>query len=367
GDGDPGLDDQDELAGDAALGDDGDGDPGLDDQDELDEDAALGDDGDGDPGLDDQDELAGDAALGDDGDGDPGLDDQDELAGDAALGDDDDGDIDALFARIRASRSEAVDDAHDVLAESVDPTGSEPDGAVDVESVDGGDETSVVDEVVAVRDTLLAEVSPGLARKLKRALADDQNQILDTLRRHTRGVLQIEAVLPDETEQRQAYARTATDVVVQVSEAGAAQVGGSAGSVEEVLDHLSAQITEPLRARIAGIVAESSDDAEEASSRVRSLFREWRSQVIDGATTDALLGAFSLGAYDATPDGSLVRWVIVDEACPDAHDNVLAGDLVRGERFPTGQCRGPAHPGCRCLSWPAGLLDEEGLEGVPTD
>ncbi|MCP3913797.1 MAG: DivIVA domain-containing protein [Actinomycetia bacterium] len=305
----------------------------------------------------------------------PELDDDD-----LDFGDEEDGDIDALFARIRASRTEAVEDAHDVLAEEGEEVREgEEDTAEDdaVEDEDTAEEDTVGDEVVdssatidgviAARDDLMAEVTPGLARRLKRSLADDQNEILDTLRRHTRGALRIEAVLPDKARQKQAYADTAVDVIVQVSKAGAEQVGGRAGPVKEILDDLSAQITEPLRARIADIVAENADDAEEASSRVRSLFREWRSQVIDSVTSDALLAAFSLGAYDATPDGALVRWVIVDEACPDAHDNVLAGDLVRGELFPTGQCRGPAHPGCRCLSWPVDQLGESGVEEGATN
>jgi len=39
----------------------------------------------------------------------------------------------------------------------------------------------------------------------------------------------------------------------------------------------------------------------------------------------------------------------VDGPCPDCDDNTLAGELPKGEEFPTGQLHPPAHAGCRCL------------------
>jgi hypothetical protein len=55
------------------------------------------------------------------------------------------------------------------------------------------------------------------------------------------------------------------------------------------------------------------------------------------------------------PVGSRVCWSVDPDGpqCPDAEDNALAGVLVLGEEFPTGDTNAPAHMGCRCLVVPA--------------
>ena len=57
------------------------------------------------------------------------------------------------------------------------------------------------------------------------------------------------------------------------------------------------------------------------------------------------------GVFEAMPSGAKVHWVVDPQRgpCPDCDDNVLAGTLVKGEEFPTGNRSAPAHPGCRCL------------------
>ncbi len=53
--------------------------------------------------------------------------------------------------------------------------------------------------------------------------------------------------------------------------------------------------------------------------------------------------------------GSPVRWVLdpTGGPCPDCDDNVLGGAVAKGDEFPTGHPCAPAHPGCRCLVVPA--------------
>ena len=66
---------------------------------------------------------------------------------------------------------------------------------------------------------------------------------------------------------------------------------------------------------------------------------------------DALLASFARGMYDAAPKGSSLQWRIdpVQGPCPDAQDNALAGSVVKGDEFPTGDVCPQAHPGCRCV------------------
>jgi len=67
-----------------------------------------------------------------------------------------------------------------------------------------------------------------------------------------------------------------------------------------------------------------------------------------------VVAAFARGAFAATPAATSSRWLVedVDGPCPDCDDNVLAGDVPKGEAYPTGQQHPPAHPGCRCLVVP---------------
>lgn len=54
-----------------------------------------------------------------------------------------------------------------------------------------------------------------------------------------------------------------------------------------------------------------------------------------------------------------MRWIVedTDGPCPDCDDDALAGELPKGEAFPTGQHHPPAHSGCRCLLVPGRLGD----------
>jgi hypothetical protein len=54
----------------------------------------------------------------------------------------------------------------------------------------------------------------------------------------------------------------------------------------------------------------------------------------------------------------MVRWVVSDGevASPDCDDNALAGDLAKGDKFPTGHANAPIHERCRCFVVPVELL-----------
>jgi hypothetical protein len=117
-------------------------------------------------------------------------------------------------------------------------------------------------------------------------------------------------------------------------------------------------LVEPLRVRIERSFDDCDGDLEEVSERLRALYREWKGQHIGSAVRHFTAAAYAAGALEAAGDGATVRWLVDPscDACPDCDDNALAGDVAKGEAFPTGDTCSPAHPDCRCLVVPAALI-----------
>ncbi len=115
-----------------------------------------------------------------------------------------------------------------------------------------------------------------------------------------------------------------------------------------------------LRQRLEDALTSKAGD--EQSVLVESLgaaYREWKSQRIERVAGDVLAAAFARGTWYEAPEGTAMRWIVddADGPCPDCDDDALAGNLPKGEAFPTGQPHPPAHSGCRCLSGPGqGLI-----------
>ena len=93
--------------------------------------------------------------------------------------------VDELFARIRAGRADEVANAEDILATSHGTLGAEEPPPEQAEGqpgeVDAGGEDAGPD-VFEQRTAALAPLETSLARKLRRVLADEQNEVLDRLR-----------------------------------------------------------------------------------------------------------------------------------------------------------------------------------------
>jgi hypothetical protein len=279
-----------------------------------------------------------------------------------------------LFEKLRSEADDDVEPAADA-AESV--TDSAADSAVDL----AGDRADIVgsgaaeaageraepaepdepdagepDAAQSARDRrteALAEVTDDLARRGKRALQDEQNDVLDGLRRQ-RGKIDLTRVLPAEDEQLARWAHVLQPAVDAAYSLGAASVDGSVGAAPSaLLAELSQGAVAPLRDRLASSL-ESIDvrtpaDTELAvAQRLGARYREWRGQLED-VLVDALMVAYARGVYDAVPAGTRLRWIPTHEGkCPDCDDNALE-PTVKGGEFPTGQHFPPAHPGCRCL------------------
>lgn len=287
------------------------------------------------------------------------------------------GSVEGLFARIRAGREQAVADARQVLADPPNPDESEQqaDGGSHLEAEAEGtrphaDLPRVPAEDEAVlqrRDEAVGPIETTLSRRLKRALQDEQNDLLDRLR-GLRTQPTAALVLPAQDAHAERFADAGRPSLDKAAKAGAAFAIASlrpglspAAAATEMPDtddlatELAAAVVDPLRRRLEQAFTDGG--AEDQSVLVESLgaaYREWKTQRIEELASDHVAQAFVRGAFGATPEGTRLRWLVedVNGPCPDCDDNALAGGLVKGEPFPTGQQFPPAHAGCRCLLVP---------------
>jgi hypothetical protein len=201
-----------------------------------------------------------------------------------------------------------------------------------------------------VLDPLLVVV----AKRAKRAAQDDQNALLDAVRRHKGRPTSAQVLVP-EPELVGAWASVVTDALNEAYGAGRVAVGGETAGADDALVREAAEtIVLPLRERIASAIdAGEEGDTSGLVERIGARFREWKNQSLEESLVDALASAWSRGVYDASPEGAVLRWIPeVEGRCADCDDNGLE-PTVKGSTFPTGQYHPPAHPGCRCLLAPS--------------
>lgn len=237
-----------------------------------------------------------------------------------------------------------------------------------------GDEAVVVDltaltgpeQMLDRRDGVLVPIEKGLARALKRVASDEQNEILDRLRRVKRGRPDPSAILP--SDDPGPFVDALGPEFARAVDAGAAfwsELVGGGVAVDASDDLLSATLSDRVtqflalhRAHLDRTFSEADEAAEdtaELGDRVRAAYRDWRSGSLSDLAGDLATAGFALGERLAAGDGTPWRWVVDHGGlpCADGEDNALAGDVACGEPFPTGDVLPPAHPGCRCMLAPA--------------
>jgi cell division septum initiation protein DivIVA len=210
-----------------------------------------------------------------------------------------------------------------------------------------------VGELFHRRDTALEEPLAALTRKVKRALQDDQNIMLERLR-DVKAMITTE--LEDEHAQRARYAEAAFDALAGAADGGVRFAFEEAGATGTALDRveldncaadLAVTIVLALRKRI---LSEGSGDGPE---RVNAAYKEWRGARVERLCTDAARRAFSLGVIAASKGRSVRFYVAPNDApCDACASDASAGERLAGENFPSGSAYPPLHAGCACAVVP---------------
>jgi DivIVA domain-containing protein len=290
-----------------------------------------------------------------------------------------DDDVHELFLRLKAEEeaeaieaeaeadADRVPEGAEAPAEAADDTSPVAEGGAGeaegrVAQDDSAEGRAAQDDTLLERrDAAVDGLEQQLIRKLKRVLADEQNEVLDRLRRSTgsRAAITVDSLLPDLSEQAARYGEAAADDLTETAGVGRTFYGGNgatpAVAVADVVDGLASGVASRLRDRVESVVHDSDGDVDAITDGVRAWYREWKTHHLADLARDAVVAAFTRGVYDGLPAGAHVRWVVDDgdTPCSDCDDNALAGVIVTGEEFPTGHTCPPAHPGCRCLLVPS--------------
>jgi DivIVA domain-containing protein len=242
-------------------------------------------------------------------------------------------------------------------------------GAVEaVPDADVGTDAAETDAAASTpftrRDEAIVPLIVTAARKLKRILADEQNVVLDTLRRRE-PVTTVDALLPGADAHVATYLDAMAGELAAAAAAGAAEGGtrdtatlrrslDKAGGLAAARALVQSDLVGPLRDRLARSVADGAGDNEDITRRARAVYREWKTQHIDNQLDDVFRFAFGGGVAVTAEPGTPMSWTLdpSEPACADCEDNSLAGAVASGESYPTGHTAAPAHPGCRCLTLP---------------
>lgn len=287
--------------------------------------------------------------------------------------------VDDIFARLRAgstdevARASAAAPATDPESKtaSVDAAGKKPAAKKTAEkkqtekkSETPAKFTPVVDPArFSARDEAVAPVVSQVARKFKRILADEQNNVLEHLR-NKRSSLEIDAVLGTADEQAKRYAVAVSEDAMSAASAGAKSMKDARGTSKRVTQ--KAVGSEVTAAVLAGLVAMFREDARVAigeaegdrqvlAGLMRDVYRKWKLTGIDEHVDDVACAAYNAGAYLSLEPSTSIHWLVDagSACCGDCADNALAGAVTKGEQFPTGDMHPMAHTGCRCLIGPA--------------
>ena len=210
-----------------------------------------------------------------------------------------------------------------------------------------------VGELFRRRDQALDESLTVLTRRVKRALQDDQNIMLERLR-DVKAMITTE--LEDEHAQRARYAESAYEALAHAAGAGeqfARDEGGVAGAplsraaLDDCAADLAVTIVLALRKKILA------DGSGGGTERANAAYREWRGARVERLCTDAARRAFHLGVVTAA-QGRLIRFVAApnDAPCDACARDAASAERPAGDNFPSGAPYPPLHAGCACAVVP---------------
>lgn len=267
-----------------------------------------------------------------------------------------------LFARLRAEREAAVreraeprpdggagageaatETAVSEAGASSEATAATDDVIDELQDADGGDDTPSARAAVVIE-----RLSAAAVKIAKRVAQDEQNAVLDALRRQ-KGRPD-PAALGTIEDQATRWLDAISASIEGAYRAGAESVGDGAepGALERrAANELVQSVLEPLRARLARAITDASEPAE-AIEHINARAREFRNQDLADAVRVILAGAYARGVYDRAPEGTTLEWILARTGCgADCADNALE-PTAKGSEFPTGHRHPPAFAGCRC-------------------
>jgi cell division septum initiation protein DivIVA len=281
--------------------------------------------------------------------------------------------LEKLFERLREGRSQEVQVASQTVDVAVkdsldlkDQTTSEPALGVDLISETRHEtsvqsDTSVPDysEMLNRREEALSEPSLQMSRRVKRLLQDDQNELLDVLRKsgvdgllkrlnelltkfHSHSMEIYEYLERSRSEGLRLFVDQGVEVELDVAE------------LMQVAEDVCSLIAELSLKRVMAIYSSiESGEGQDQVALINSIYRDLRVQKVDEIVGDYVNSAFNLGIRNV-PGLSSLNWVTFDLGgnCSDCDDNTLANPNPKDEDFPTGHKVPPVHPGCRCLIVP---------------
>jgi hypothetical protein len=163
------------------------------------------------------------------------------------------------------------------------------------------------------RARALAGPERGLGRVLKRLLSEEQNELLDAVRR-TRDIPTIDVLLGSEDDHAVRYAAAARAELRDAAYAGAHLLDATAGGAERPdVDDLAAQIgvdiVAPLRERLEGCWSDAAANETELIELARGTYRQWRTKVLPELTHHYVALAFNRG-LTAASGAEAQRWLV---------------------------------------------------------
>jgi hypothetical protein len=244
--------------------------------------------------------------------------------------------VNDIFARLRASTLEERG-----ASERAKPTVRQKTNAPD-------------DAVFGRRDDAIEEALALTIKRVKRALQDDQNSVLEALR-DVGGLITTE--LGDEAEQRARFATAIDEGLRACALAGArfAKAEGAASdqppsesALSDVAADFSYQIVNALRRKIL------TEGGGSATERANEAYREWRGARVERLCTQEARRAFHLGVVAACASGNVLFLAApYDTPCDACDMDAKAGPRPAGTAFPSGTPFPPGHAGCACTIVPA--------------
>ncbi len=213
-------------------------------------------------------------------------------------------------------------------------------------------------EQILRRREALGDLPAQTARRLKRLLQEEHNDLLDRMRVQ-KGKGTADDNLAPKDEQLNRFAAGLGEALDQAFSEGR-KVGGAGGGADSsavVARLLSRQVLNPLRTEVLKAIASGLEVAESApalSERANDVFRVWK-----GVRTQLLGEGISYAAYhqglvDAwgAESGANKSWILSEEEseCPGdvCRKNADAGPVSLKTPFPSGHLAPPAHGGCTC-------------------